>query len=59
MRNLFFYLFVHRVSAAPTTKLLEFDFALNRFLIFTAPVVYALAFRALKLDERILGHTKK
>ena len=55
-RILLFCLFVDRLLAAPFAKLLELDFALNFLFIFGAPIIDALAGRALELNKAVLGH---
>lgn len=44
------------VLAAPSAKLSEFYFALNRFLIFPRPIADSLTALTLKFYEVILGH---
>ena len=41
---------------APFAKLLELNFALNRFLIFARPVIYALTRGALQFNQIVLAH---
>ncbi len=45
---------MHRLFSVPLAKLLELYFALNFFLVFSAPIVNTLAGLALELNEKIL-----
>ena len=51
---LFLGLLMYRLFAAPLAVFLEFDFTLNRFLIFLRPVVRPAAFRAGEFYQTIL-----
>lgn len=55
-RELLLVLFVLGVLTAPFTVLFEFKFFDYQFLVFTGPVVYALAGSAGKFYKSILGH---
>ena len=46
------------VRSAPLAILLEVDFAFDEFLVFSRPIVDAVALGAGKLYELILGHAR-
>jgi len=52
--RLFLRLFVYFVSFAPFAKLLELNFSLNEFFVFSAPIVDSVAFGAFKFYKFIL-----
>ena len=47
---------MYGVLAAPFAEFFEFDFALNLFLIFAAPIADSFTALTLELYEVILGH---
>jgi hypothetical protein len=49
---------VHGRSPAPFAVLFELYFAHDQLLVLARPIVDALAFAALKLDEPVLRHRK-
>jgi len=51
---LFLRLLVRRLFTTPPAPFFELYFTLNFFLVFAAPVVYALAFGAGKFYKKIL-----
>lgn len=42
------------MNSTEVTKLVEFDFALNKLFVLAAPVVYVLALLAGELDKLVL-----
>lgn len=50
---------MHGGGPAPFAVLLKLDFTHHELLIFGAPIVNALALRALQLDKSILGHERE
>lgn len=57
--RLFLRLFVLRVSTAPTTVLLELNFALDELPVFARPIINTAALTAREFYELILGHSRR